>query len=292
MQDSSFPNLVNFGLSSEQCELLLAFEMSGSLSELSTLVRRDVSVVSRALTRIAQTAPVLEKNQGKWRLSSVGREVTKWTREAAAAQKQILSARPVIKIASTREFAARILAPRLGELMAGAEDANFSIITSISGVEQPLLSGEADIGFDCGRPEDSGVRFRTVQPESFVVIASPRFLKEHRITSHKELLATPHLQYKRALTPRVLQLCYEVPHVRGVFNDIAVLRGACVAGLGWAVLPAYTVRTEVEEGLLKTVPGWKIEDEQFGVWWLRGRTTLEPWIERAVAWLKKQKLSL
>ena len=235
---------------------------------------------------------MLEKNQGKWRLSPVGREVTKWTREAAAAQKQILNSRIPLKIASTREFAARILAPRLLELTAGVENTSLSITTSESGVEQLLLSGEADIGFDCGRPEDAGVRFRTVQPESFVVVASPGFLKEHGIKSHKDLLATPHIQYKRTVTPRVLQLCYEVPHVRAAFNDIAAIREACVAGLGWAVLPAYTVRAEIERSQLKTVPGWKIADEQFGVWWLRGRTSLEPWVERAVKWLKNQPLGI
>jgi hypothetical protein len=31
------------------------------------------------------------------------------------------------------------------------------------------------------------------------------------------------------------------------------------------------------------------KEEKFGVWWLRSRTSLSPWVSRAVAWLKDQE---
>ncbi len=291
MQVDSLQNGVSFGLTSEQCELLLSFEMAGSLAQLGALVRRDVSVVSRALQKIAQTVPVLEKNQGKWRLSPLGRDINNWTRDAAAAQKRILNSRTILKIASTREFAARVLAAKLPELLADNPNTSLSIITAEDGIEKLLLAGDADLGFDCGRPEDSSVRFRTVQPESFAVVASPKFLARHKVRSHKDLLALPHLQYKRSSTPRMLQLCYEVPHVVATFNDIAVIREACSAGLGWAVLPVYAIGVELNARRLTKVSGWKIQDEKFGVWWLRGRPSIEPWVARSVDWLARQKLS-
>ena len=291
MQVDSLQNGVTFGLTSEQCELLLSFELTGSLVQLATLVRRDVSVVSRALQKIAQTVPVLEKQQGKWRLSPLGREINNWTRDAAGAQKRILSARTSLKIASTREFAARILAPRLPEFLAESPNTVVTVITAEDGVEKLLLTGEADLGFDCGRPQDASVRFRTVQPEKFAVVASPKFLTRHHVRTHKDLLALPHLQYKRSSAPSMLQLCYEVPHVVAAFNDIAVIREACSAGMGWAVLPVYAIQPELRSRSLKTVEGWKIQDERFGVWWLRGRPSIEDWVTRAVKWLGAQKLS-
>ncbi|MBI3558075.1 MAG: substrate-binding domain-containing protein [Deltaproteobacteria bacterium] len=291
MQVDSLQNGITFGLTSEQCELLLTFEMAGSLTHLAALVRRDVSVVSRSLQKIAQTVPVLEKQQGKWRLSPLGRDVNNWTRDAAASQKRILNSRTILKIASTREFAARVLAAKLPELLKDNPDTALSIVTAEDGVEKLLLAGDADLGFDCGRPEDASVRFRTVQPETFAVIASPKFLARHDVRSHKDLINLPHLQYKRTSATRMLQLSYEVAHVVATFNDIAVIREACVAGMGWAVLPVYAIQLELQARKLKTVSGWKIQDERFGVWWLRGRPSIEPWVTRSVKWLEAQKLS-
>ena len=36
--------------------------------------------------------------------------------------------------------------------------------------------------------------------------------------------------------------------------------------------------------------GWTLEEENFGVWWLRSRTSLSPWVEHAVNWLSRHPL--
>jgi nicotinamidase-related amidase len=65
-----------FPLSSEQLELLLAFEATGgSLTRLAEVLRRDPSVVSRNLTRLGEDAAVLEKVAGRWRLTDAGKRV-------------------------------------------------------------------------------------------------------------------------------------------------------------------------------------------------------------------------
>jgi nicotinamidase-related amidase len=81
---------IRFPLTSEQCELLAAFEAAGSLTELARLMHRDASVVSRNLQSLAETG-VLEKDRNRWAITALGRQVNAWTRTVAASQAKILS---------------------------------------------------------------------------------------------------------------------------------------------------------------------------------------------------------
>lgn len=274
-----------FGLTSEQCELLLAFETAPSLEALARALGRDASVLSRQLQRIAQDTPALEKTHGRWRLTPLGKQLATWARDAIASQRRALGQPTVIRLASTREFTARVLAPRLGELISEEDTTIVSLYAGEEGVEKRLLAGEADIGFDCGRPMDPEIRFRQVTPEPFSVVAAPAFVERHKVTKAQEVLALANLQYQRATATALLSLADEVAHVRATFNDIASAREACCAGLGWAVLPTYAVRRELDAGALIALPGYDVSEEHFGVWWLRERPALEPWVERCVTWL-------
>lgn len=64
-----------FPISSEQMELLLAFEAAGNLEKLAGLMAKDPSVVSRNLQRLAGEIPVLVKAAGRWRISPLGRQL-------------------------------------------------------------------------------------------------------------------------------------------------------------------------------------------------------------------------
>lgn len=280
----------NFGLNSDMCETLAAFETAGSIAKLAELTKRDISVVSRQLQRIAKAAPVLEKQQGRWRLTALGLRLSHWTQDAATTQRRILEQQTVLRIATTREFAARVLAPRLAQFLEKREDVALSIIASEDGVERLLLEGRADVGFDCGSPVEPAIRFKTVTDEAFSVVAAKAFIAKHKVKRPADLLPLPHLQYQRASAPKVMQLSYDVPHVLASFNDIATIREAAIAGLGWAVLPTYAIRRELDAGTLRAMPGWKIRNERFGIWWLRERTDMQPWIQRATVWLGKQQL--
>lgn len=64
-----------FRLTSEQLELLLAFEKGNGLARLASLMAKDQSVVSRNLQRLAEAAPVLVKSAGRWCITPLGRQV-------------------------------------------------------------------------------------------------------------------------------------------------------------------------------------------------------------------------
>lgn len=72
---------LKFSLTSDQLELLLAFEEASSLSELAEKRARDPSVVSRNLQKMAEEFPVLEKIRGRWQLTSLGLQINDLSRD-------------------------------------------------------------------------------------------------------------------------------------------------------------------------------------------------------------------
>lgn len=289
-------NSLDFPLSSEDCRLLLLLETSGSIKDTASALQRDISVVSRQISRLAELvpqSPVVEKVNGRWQVSEAGRRVNAWTRDAILGQQRALQSQVSLRIGATREFAARVLGPGLKELLADQPGVQVTVISSDQGVESLLLSGDVDLAFDCGRPRDPSVRFRLGATEPFAVVAAPGALGSKAPRSLEDLLARPHLAYRRLSSARILQTGRELPHLFATFSDLATLRAAAVAGLGWAVVPRYAVAVELARGELKEIRADflpVIEPENFGVWWLRERKGVEPWIRQALAWLKEREL--
>lgn len=98
---SAMQERVRFPLTSEQCELLVAFEQAGSLPRLSELVHKDVSVLSRNLSALAESG-VLEKRANRWALTALGRQVNQWTRKVANSQERLLRQQSQLKMSGSR----------------------------------------------------------------------------------------------------------------------------------------------------------------------------------------------
>lgn len=84
-------NRLKFTLSSDQLELLLAFENSQGLTHLSEVMARDPSVVSRNLQRIAEDYPVLKKVNGRWGITPLGIQVNQRTRTFLEEQQKLFA---------------------------------------------------------------------------------------------------------------------------------------------------------------------------------------------------------
>ena len=108
--------------------------------------------------------------------------------------------------------------------------------------------------------------------------------------SLEDLLELPCLQYTRVTASRYLRLDQEVPNVVAQFNDLAAIREACCAGFGWAVLPVYLVKRELQAKRLRELDVHPIQADQFGVWWLRGNTAATDTVARVLTWLEAQDL--
>ncbi|MFZ4715682.1 MAG: isochorismatase family protein [Bacteriovoracaceae bacterium] len=110
-------------MSSEQLELLLAFEKSNGLSELSKVMGRDLSVISRQLQKLAEEYPVLTKEKGKWMMSPLGFQINEIT------TRNILEYQKAFNIKSARTYSAKdsvlvVINAQIGLLNAKSDRSN------------------------------------------------------------------------------------------------------------------------------------------------------------------------
>lgn len=281
---------MKFELSSTECEIVYQFERNQSLEELAVKLGRDISVVSRNIKAIAEKSDVFEKRNGRWMLTEKGLALNKWTEESIYSQRLVLKQQKSVTIASTREFASRILMPEITKLTSDNET-TVSIMSSDNGIEKLLLGGQADFGFDCGRPTDPLIAYKTVARESFALVASKDYIKKNKIKRKEDLSDADYLHFTRS-SLFILGNDDGAKRSFGTFSDISTLREACKLGHGWAILPYYTVVSELKEGTLKIIPGHKSNHMLFGVWWVRDRKSISPWVEKALIWLADQEKSL
>ena len=92
---------LRFPITSEQCELLVAFEAATSMSALAKALHKDPSVISRGLQSLAETG-VLEKVGHKWSLTPLGRQINNWTRTAASVQIKIFEQQSTSRFLSAK----------------------------------------------------------------------------------------------------------------------------------------------------------------------------------------------
>lgn len=82
---------LRFALTSDQLELLMAFENSQGLNNLAETMAKDPSVISRNLQRMAEDYPVLKKVKGRWELTPLGIQLNEQTRLYLAKQSELVS---------------------------------------------------------------------------------------------------------------------------------------------------------------------------------------------------------
>src|SRR4051812_26940475 len=109
-------NSKRFLLTSDECELLLHLEETGSLQSVAEKMARDHSVLSRNLKRMAEKLPVLEKSAGRWVLTEMGKRFNDASRSMIAMQRSSAQPRQSLRIGTNREFASRVLGPDLTAL--------------------------------------------------------------------------------------------------------------------------------------------------------------------------------
>lgn len=281
-----------FLLTSEDCELLLKFEQYPSLQDLCKQMGRDHSIIARALKRISEKFPVVEKKAGKWILTDLGRKINESSKTALAGQATILNERSSLRIGTNREFASRIIAPEIKILKKMFPKTNFSIHTFELGTEAALLQGQIDVGFDCDRPYSPEIAYKLVLDEPIIAVATKEFIKENRkIISEDRYLELPHLLCERLHPDKILSRSDNQLFIECRFNDIATTREACVQGVGWALLPVYAIKKELEQGKLQKIEGKIFGKSKYGVWWLRSRTHLKDTSELLIQWLNTQELN-
>lgn len=289
MNTKDFPH--RFPLASEDCELLLEFEQYPSLQELCFRMGRDHSIISRALKRLCEKFPVVEKKGGKWVLTDLGRKVNESTRSALASQVMTLNEQSALRIGTNREFASQVIAVDFKALRNLFPKTSVSIHSFEQGTENAILQSHIDVGFDCDRPHSPEIAYKLIVDEPIFAVASKGFIKAHKKQIAAEnYLTLPHLLCERLHPDKILSRSDNQIVIEGRFNDIATTREVCVQGAGWALLPAYAIRRELETGKLQKIDDRAFGKSKYGVWWLRSRPHLKSTCESLIQWLNEQKL--
>lgn len=274
-------------LSSEESELLLAFESASSLEKISEIIGKDISNISRSLTKISDKLPVVEKKNNRWQLTDLGKRLNEHTRDSIQFQKTLLNQQQFLKIGTNREFASRILGPRIQELTKIFPNTHLRICAFEAGVETALLNGQIDIGIDCDRPFSPEISYKLCLKEEIVAVCTPEFKKNHlKHLKEGDFFSQPHLLCDRLYPDRIFKKSDNTLNVIASFNDIATTRAACLEGFAWALLPRYSVQTELDLKRLVKIGYPNVGESNYGVWWIRARKSNEPLILKLLEWLK------
>lgn len=285
-------NSHNFILTTAELELLMAFESATSLENVSQFLGKDISNISRSLSKIAEKLPVVEKQNNRWHITDLGKRLNQHTKDAIQFQRSLTTQQSFLKIGTNREFSSRILGPRLEELKILFPNTQLRICAFEDGTEQPLLNGLIDIGIDCERPHAPDVSYKFSVSESIIAVCSQAFKKTHAKNINKEQITSlPHLLCDRLYPDRLLKKNNNMLNVTASFNDIATTRAACLNSAGWALLPQYAVQKELDEKSLVQLDIPEIAGSNYGIWWLRSRKFLEPSAMKMKDWLSTVKLS-
>jgi len=280
-----------FPLSSDDCELLLEFELYPSLIELAAKMQRDHSIIARAIKRLSERFPVVEKKNGKWVITELGRRINESSRVALMNQISTLNEQSSIKLGTNREFSSTILVSDFQVLRDIFQNMQISISTYEKGVEKALIDGKIDIGLDCDRPYSPEISYKLVIDEPILAVASKNFIKyfknEINLGKYTEL---PHLFCDRLHPDKILSSSENQLLVEACFNDITTTKVVCIQGIGWALLPAYTIKNELHSGKLVQIDPQIFGKSKYGVWWLRSRPQLKASCEKLIQWLQQQEL--
>jgi len=280
---------MKFTLNTDEAELLIHFETSPGLEPLANLLGRDPTVISKQLKRISSKGDFLTKSKGRWTLTEAGKRLNQLSKDYIFAQNKILKSETKLNLGGTREFTAHVLAPHIDELTKVLETKHISLQAREEGVEEALLTGLTDIGFDCGRPYSPDIGYKQVVKEPIIPVATPDFVKKmSKLERFTHLENFEHILCERLYPDRVSRKEFNARKVAVRTNDISTAKSLCLKGAGWALLPRYCIQKELKARELKPIQNFSFDHEKFGVWYLKSRKALHPQFENLIGWLKEK----
>jgi DNA-binding transcriptional LysR family regulator len=281
---------MSFHLNSNDAELLVHFESHPSLELLAKKLGKDSTVISKQLKRISEQGDFLTKISGRWCLTQTGKDFNRITREYINSQNLVLEKDLHIRIGSTREFSSRILGSSHKELLRFLGVSSISFHTFEDGTEEALLQGRIDFAMDCGRPYSPEIAFKRTIDEPIAAVASKSFCRKLKtVRTYDDLSEHAHVLCTRLHPDRVRKGHFKELNITTRSNDIATTRSLCLSGIGWALLPIYTVQEELKSGKLQIVQDLVFNGEQFGVWYLRDRKSLKKFYLLLIEWMKSKE---
>lgn len=267
--------LEDFPFHNEELRLLLLLSDELSVKKVAERVRRDQTTVTRQLNQLSQKFPVLQKNEGMWKLTPFGQEVAKYGRKMLNDQRLLVNLPSFIRIGTTKEFSEWVLSPLLPKIISSLNSSfQVSVLTEVSSFEAALMEGKIDFVLSCGKPVDPTIKFKKLKNFPLTCVYYRRLSEKDQA---KALMTFPAVEHTGLTIRSLLPNQSNYPKIIMQFDHISGVRGAVRAGLGWAILPRYSILKDIQEGSLHevSVPGLSDFKEEFSLWHMRDYSNLE-----------------
>ncbi|HZO88049.1 MAG TPA: LysR family transcriptional regulator [Chthonomonadaceae bacterium] len=166
-----------------------------------------------------------------------------------------------VRVATVYSVGLHALPGRLKPFLAAHPKVNVHLeYSQTAKVYQDVLSGAVDVGIVACPTERSGVEIVPFGDEEMVVVCAPEhpFAQESKLRL-AQLEGQPFIAFAddiptRHLVDERLRAAGAKVHILMAFDNIETIKNLVEIGSGVALLPADTVRREVREGLLASVP--------------------------------------
>lgn len=230
---------------------LAAEELNLTQSAVSRQVKDLEDMIGVALFRRAGRRVVLTE-AGQKLASEIAidlENIHQTVMRAVSAGKQSMA----LRIAVLPGFASRWLIPRLPEFEEKHPDINLSLSTRLEPFD--MEREHFDLAVHFGQEDWPDVDLRKLSDERMIAVASPDFVVRHAPINEKGFARLPLLHM--STRPMVWRAFFKRVGIHGegdlsgkYFDQFSMVISAAVASLGAAMLPAYLIEKELEDGRL------------------------------------------
>lgn len=266
---------LDFPFTTEDMRLLFLLSEEKTVRAVAERLGRDQTTVTRQLSQLAQKYPVLQKNNGVWFLTGFGQEVAKFSRRLMNEQRQLIDLPKIIRIGTTKEFSEWVLTPLLSKILNASKSSfQIAVLTEVGGFEKALMEGKIDIVISCGKPVDPLIRFKKMKSFPLTCVSPVAIREKDKLT---KLMSMPVVEHTGMTVRTLIANQPHYPEVVAQFDHISGVRGASRAGLGWTILPSYTVQQDIKAGHLHEIPLPELGElkEEFSIWNVRDCSGLD-----------------
>ncbi len=252
----------------QQLRMFLLLAQTGSYTETGRRLFRTQSAVSHAIRKLERSVgvPLIAHSRHPFQLTDEGKILFEACERAFAAldgaQEAIAKHRGEslgrLKLGSTVEFGYSILMNYMATFKEQHKEIELDIRLSHD-LLQPLLRDELDMIIDCREHQHPSLQREVLFREDYVVVASPQFVKEHKLKTINQLEDTVIISlddegewWHRFVVALPAAKRPNLTNIMAI-NHIRAVIVAAEKSMGVALVPRYSVLREVGEGALVTL---------------------------------------
>lgn len=269
-------NMDQFVISTEDCLVLKALKDSSSLREAAKRLNCDPAGIARRIRKIADSHHLVQKIDGRWKLTQQGLELVKWTERSIQSQAQAVYGKESVRLACATWFANSLVYPRINTLIKSFEnEVSFKISTYHHDIEKSLIGGELDFVICCHPPFAPEISHKRIFPEKWRIVVPSSWKQDLIKKSDTEILN--YLGTRPFVKHEDLNLDFFLPELVTdrkespiTVDNVLAVKDLIQQEIGWSIFPEIVFYNEKPKSdfLLLDYP-IHTKDRYICLWWSR-----------------------